>query len=49
MPSVTDVSVTDLLAIVECLIDPVDASALVRELEATLDVLVARHESERSR
>ena len=41
-----DVSVTDLLAIVEGLIEPIDAPKLVRELDNRLESLIIRHESE---
>ena len=44
-----DVSVTDLIAIVENLVEvvePIDAPQLVRELDSRLQSLVLRHELE---
>ena len=41
-----DASVTDLLAMVEGLIEPIDAPRLLRELDNRLESLVIRHESE---
>jgi hypothetical protein len=46
MSTVNDPSVTELLALVECLTEPLDALALIRELDATLESIVSRHESE---
>ena len=49
MSTNVDVSVTDLVAIVESLtevIEPIDAPKLVRELDSQLQSLVLRHELE---